>query len=72
MKTISATEFKAHCLALLESVGPDGLVITKHGRPVAKLLPIGADSAELIGCLQGKIRIRGDILATGVKWNAES
>jgi len=72
MKTISATEFKAQCLALLESVGPDGLVITKHGRPVAKLLPIGADSAELIGCLRRSLKLRGDILGTGARWDAES
>ncbi len=72
MKTISATKFKAQCLALLDSVGPEGLVITKHGRPVAKLLPVGADSANLIGCLRGTVEIRGDILSTGVAWNAGS
>ncbi len=72
MNTITATKFKEQCLALLESVGPEGLVITKHGRPVAKLLPLGADSAELIGCLAGKLEIEGDILSTGTRWNAES
>ena len=72
MDTISATKFKEQCLALLDSVGPAGLVITKHGRPVAKLLPLGADSADLIGCLKGKIEIRGDLLSTGLRWDAES
>ena len=72
MKTISATKFKEQCLALLDSVGPDGLVITKHGRPVAKLLPLGADSADLIGALEGKIEIRGDLQSTGLEWHAES
>ena len=72
MKTINATKFKEQCLALLDSVGPEGLVITKHGRPVAKLLPLGADSADLIGCLKGKIEIRGDLLSTGLRWDAES
>ncbi|MFV1958784.1 MAG: type II toxin-antitoxin system Phd/YefM family antitoxin [Planctomycetota bacterium] len=72
MKTISATKFKERCLALLDSVGPEGLLITKHGKPVAKLLPVGADSAELIGCLRGKIEIRGDLLSTGTRWDAES
>ena len=41
MKQIPATEFKAKCLALLDRVGPEGVVITKHGRPVARLVPAG-------------------------------
>lgn len=72
MKTIPATEFKAHCLSLIDRVGPEGIVITKHGKPVAKLLPIGADSASLIGCLKSKIRIKGNLLSTGLSWSAES
>ena len=40
-KTIPAAKFKEQCLALLDRVGPDGIVITKHGRPVAKLILLG-------------------------------
>ncbi len=72
MKTITATKFKEQVLALLDSVGPEGIVITKHGRPVAKLLPIGADSAALVGSLRGKIKIKGDLLSTGTQWDAQS
>ena len=71
MKTIPATMFKAQCLALLDRVGPDGIVITKHGRPVAKLIPVGAESASLIGSLKGKIKIKGDIHSTGLRWDAQ-
>ena len=71
-KTIGAAEFKQRCLALLDSVGPEGLVITKHGKPVAKLIPVGAGSADLLDALQGKLRITGDILSTGLPWHAES
>ena len=39
MESIGAAKFKEHCLSLLDSVGPDGLIITKHGKPVAKLIP---------------------------------
>ena len=60
------------CLALLDTVGPEGLVITKHGKPVAKLIPVGAGSADLLGALEGKLEITGDILSTGVPWHAES
>jgi prevent-host-death family protein len=72
MKSIGATEFKQKCLSILDHVGPDGLVITKHGKPVAKLVPVSAGSTELIGSLAGKIEIHGDILSTGLRWNAES
>lgn len=72
MKRIPATEFKAKCLALLDRIGPEGVVITKHGRPVARLVPAGAECAELIGSLKGKIRIKGKILSTGLRWDAQS
>jgi len=72
MKTVGATEFKQKCLAILDRVGPEGVVITKHGRPVAKLVPVEAESASLIGSLAGKIRIHGDLLSTGLEWDAES
>ena len=40
--TISASQFKARCLALLDDVAKSGseLTITKHGRPVARLVPV--------------------------------
>jgi prevent-host-death family protein len=72
MKRIGAAKFKEQCLALLDSVGPEGIVITKHGRPVAKLLPISTESGALIGALKGRLRIVGDILSTGERWDAES
>lgn len=72
MKTIPAAKFKEQCLALLDRVGPDGIIITKHGKPVAKLIPVYTDSARLIGSFKGKIKIKGNILSTGVKWDVES
>ena len=72
VKTIGAAQFKEKCLAILDDIGPEGIVVTKHGKPVAKLIPISADSAHLIGCLKDEIEIHGDILSTGVSWNAES
>ena len=72
MKQIAAAKFKEQCLSLLDEVDPDGIVITKRGKPVAKLIPIGAESASLIGSLAGKLKIQGDVLSTGVRWNAQS
>ena len=72
MKQIAAAKFKEQCLALLDDVDPDGIVITKHGKPVAKLIPIGSDSRSLIGSLKSKVVIKGDILSTGLEWDAQS
>lgn len=71
MKRIAAAKFKESCLALLDQVDAEGIIITKHGKPVAKLIPYGADSSSLIGTLAKKIRITGDIYSTGARWDAE-
>ena len=70
MKTIEATQFREDCLALLDGLDADGLVVTKHGKPIARVLPYEINHAALIGSLRGKIEIKGDIFSTGVKWNA--
>lgn len=72
MKEIAAAKFKEQVLSILDNVDEDGIVITKRGKPVAKLIPIGADSVSLIGSLKGKIKIKGDILSTGARWDAQS
>jgi prevent-host-death family protein len=73
-KTIAASKFKEQCLQLLDTVDQDGIIITKHGKPVARLLPISTTETDedLIGILSGQVQIKGDILNTGLKWNAES
>ena len=72
MEQISASKFKEQCLALLDSLDPEGIEITKHGKPVARLIPASADCADLIGSMKGKIRVHGNILSTGFSWDAES
>ncbi|MGA8539529.1 MAG: type II toxin-antitoxin system Phd/YefM family antitoxin [Terriglobales bacterium] len=63
MKKIAAGEFKAHCLTLMEDVRStrEPLIITKRGKPVAKLVPVENKKDNWIGRLKGKIRIVGDI-----------
>ncbi len=72
MKSIGSAKFKEQCLSLIDRVGPEGIIITKHGKPVAKLVPISSEPAQLIGALKGKIKVKGDILSTGLSWNAQS
>lgn len=71
-ETIGAAAFKEKCLSLLDDVGPEGIVITKHGKPVARLLPILDESRSLIGALAGELQIHGDLLTTGSVWDAQS
>lgn len=44
---INATDFKANCLALLDEVAESGreLTVTKHGRPLARVVPVDAGTA---------------------------
>jgi prevent-host-death family protein len=74
MRTIAAAKFKAECLAILDDVDPEGIIITKRGKPVAKLVPVHETSANLIGILQGKlgpVDPNDDLLSTGIKWDAD-
>jgi len=72
-KAISATEFKAKCLKILDELESQGIVITKRGQPVARVIPLNVvDNSKLIGSMKGKVIIKGDIFSTGRKWNAQS
>lgn len=71
-RTIGAAAFKEKCLSLLDEVERDGIVITKHGKPVARLVPILEESRNLIGALEGELEILGDVLTTDSSWNAQS
>jgi prevent-host-death family protein len=68
MRTISAGAFKTNCLALMDEVQAkrEELLITKHGKPVAKLVPIDSDTDDIFGFLVGKGRIVGDVVAPAV------
>jgi len=72
-RTVGAAQFKARCLKLMDQVAATGnpVVITKHGKPVARLVPIARRPASAVGALRGHIRIMGDIVAPlGVRWEA--
>ena len=72
MKTIGAAKFKEQCLALLDQLDDDGLVVTKRGKPVARVLPYEQPGIELIGSLRHKVSIRGDIFTTDIQWEADA
>ena len=72
MKTIGATKFKEQCLAILDHLEPDGLIVTKRGKPVARVVPYSDDESDLIGSLREKITVRGDVFTTGIRWDADA
>ena len=63
-REIPAGEFKAKCLKLMDDVAATGeeLVITKRGKPVARLIPAKEERRSVLGCTKGSIKILGDII----------
>jgi prevent-host-death family protein len=72
--TIAAGEFKSKCLKLLDQVAEQRqtLVITKHGKPVAQVVPLPAeDWVDPIGAMRGSVLWEGDIISPiDVEWEA--
>lgn len=73
-ETMSASEFKAHCLAVLDRVAESGLplVVTKRGRPVVRVVPLGLAGGppDLLGSVS--YEREEDLLApVGDEWEAE-
>ena len=65
MKRMSAGSFKSKCLAVMDEVQAkcETVIITKHGKPVAKLVPVNAEKDEIYDFLAGKGASVGDIIA---------
>ena len=64
MKQMPAGEFKAQCLAVMDQVQRSGeaVLITKHGKPVATLVPAPAAADDIFGYMAGKVKVLGDIV----------
>jgi prevent-host-death family protein len=70
--TIGAGEFKAKCLQLIDEVAErrQSLIITKRGRPLAKLVPIES-THPLFGAMAGSVTREEDIISPlDVPWDA--
>jgi prevent-host-death family protein len=65
MKTIAAGSFKVHCLAIMDEVQSkrQAVLITKRGKPVAKLVPVEKEKDDIFGFLKGKGKITGDVVS---------
>jgi prevent-host-death family protein len=73
---VSAAEFKTHCLQLMDRVQQERteVVVTRYGRPVARLVPYEAEEAvSPFGVLRGTVTFHGDLVApTGEAWDADA
>ncbi|PYX10811.1 MAG: type II toxin-antitoxin system prevent-host-death family antitoxin [Acidobacteria bacterium] len=65
MKIVPAGAFKTNCLAIMDEVKAkrETVVITKHGEPVAKLVPVNSGKDEIFGFFAGRGRVKGDIIS---------
>ena len=72
--TVGATEFKAKCLELIEEIHDNkrkAVVITKRGKPYARLVPIEQPIGPFRGCMKGSVTILGDLTEPiDVEWDA--
>ncbi len=74
-RIIAAGEFKAKCLELMDHVQRTNsqIVITKRGKPIAKLSSMAAEEREFFGCMKGSAKVVGDIISpVGTDWESNA
>jgi prevent-host-death family protein len=70
---VTAAEFKAKCLKLMDEIAQtrEPIIITKRGKPIARLMPVEEPPHGMFGYMRGTFEIVGDIVETPeVEWNA--
>jgi len=73
-RTMKASELQTKCLAVMDTVARtgDSVILTKRGKPVAKICPITQPQPSVFGFMKGRIEILGDIISPiDVEWDAE-
>ena len=72
MKTVAAGKFKAQCLALLDEVAREHetILVTKRGKPVARVVPVSEEMTDLRGRLKGSVLREKDVISpVPFTWN---
>ena len=72
MKMIESGKFKEQCLVLLDNLDAEGLIVTKHGKPVSHVVPYTSHAADLIGSLRDKVKVNGNVFTTGLRWGGHA
>ena len=65
MQTIAAGEFKAKCLKIMNLVhdNHEEFLVTKNGKPFAKMVPVESENDPFNTCLKDTVKIHGDIVS---------
>ena len=65
MRKVAAGYFKTNCLAIMDEVQAkrETVIVTKHGKPVAKLVPVDSGKDDIYNFLAGKGAITGDVVS---------
>jgi prevent-host-death family protein len=68
MKKMAAGFFKTNCLAVMDEVQAkhESVVITKRGKPVAKLVPVESETDDIFNFLEGKGAVTGDVVSAAL------
>jgi prevent-host-death family protein len=76
IRHVAAANFKADCLRLLDEVaqGRRPIIVTKRGKPVAKLVPVDEEPIDIFGRMAGTIKICGDIIGpiADLEWTGDA
>ena len=70
---MKASTFKARCLALLDEVARSHttVVVTKYGKPVARLVPLEPVPSPTLGSVTLLSEFDEDYFSTGEEWSAD-
>src|SRR5436190_20342269 len=74
-RMISSSEFKTHCLELMERIGRtrEEITVTRYGKPIAKMIPIDEAPPKLLGCMKGSVVWYDDIISPVVEpWDPDA
>jgi prevent-host-death family protein len=73
MLKLTVSDFREQCLQLFDDVPAEGIVITKRGKPVAKVVRITGSCSDLIGTIESfAANDEDDLFSAGISWDAES
>lgn len=73
MKSVPAAEFRNRCLALLDEVRRTSrpLTVTRHGRPVVRIVPCTPEAADGDNPLRGSVEFEDDLITpVSTSWKA--
>ena len=70
--SIKITDFREQCLSLVNDLPAEGLVLTRHGKPIARITPIRPSFDPFIGSVPNLVAVvEDDLFSTGIAWDAQ-